>query len=137
MPAEAIQTELAGVIIVVEDNEPVRKSLTMLLRTRGYVVEAFETGLDLLNAATFPDADCFLIDFKMPALNGVELLEKLREMGRAAPAIMITGTVTNDLRDKALAAGFLGVVEKPPERLALVDQVANAIAGHGNTPTAA
>lgn len=121
-------------VVVVEDSDAVRKSLTLLLRTRGYAVEAFSNGMELLSARTLPDADCYLIDFKMPRLNGVDLLRRLRDGGVLAPALMITGDLTLDLRARAMAAGFVNVIEKPPQRLALVDQIASAI---DNGPIAA
>ena len=132
MPVEATLF-LKNRVIVVEDNEPVRKSLSLLLRTRGYIVDAFEAGEHLLTGQHIPDADCFLIDFRLPDLNGVQLLNALRDAGRTAPAILITACVTAEIRAKAAAAGFRSVIEKPPHRLSLVDEIANAIADHGKS----
>jgi len=121
-------------VVVVEDSDAVRKSLTLLLRTRGYAVEAFASGVELLSAKHLPDADCFLIDFKMPKLNGLDVLGRLRGAGVLAPALMITGDLTIDLKARAMDAGFVNVIEKPPERLALVDQIAAAIDGEASEP---
>ena len=115
-------------VVVVEDSEPVRKSLSLLLRTRGYRVLAFSHAREALEAAYPQRPDCFLIDFKMPDMDGLELLGALRRAGFDAPAIMVTGVITSDLKAKALAAGFHSLVEKPPHRLALMDEVAGAIA---------
>lgn len=124
-------------VVVVEDSEPVRKSLMMLLRTRGYQVEAFQDAQSALAGQHQPEPDCFLIDFKMPDMDGMKLLTELRRAGHDAPAIMVTGYITRDLTTKALAAGFHSIVEKPPRRLALMDEVASAIAAHTSPPAAA
>jgi len=115
-------------VVVVEDSKAVRHSLELLLRTRGYFVSAFEDAEHLFNADHSPQADCFLIDFRLPAQDGLQVLTALRAAGSAAPAIMITSCLTADLRARALAAGFRSIVEKPPQRLCLIDEVANAIA---------
>lgn len=133
MPAEAALST-RNRVVVVEDNEPVRKSLAMLLRTRGYLVDAFEAGEDLIRDGIAPDADCFLIDFRLPNLDGIQVLDALRRAGRTAPAILITACVTAEIRARALAAGFRSVIEKPPQRLSLVDEIANAIAGDAPPP---
>lgn len=117
-------------VVVVEDSEPVRKSLCLLLRTRGYKVKAFEHAEDALQARLDQTPDCFLIDFKMPDMDGVELLSRLRQAGYTAPAIMVTGCITPDMTARARAAGFHSLIEKPPQRLALMDEVADAIAAH-------
>jgi two-component system, LuxR family, response regulator FixJ len=124
-------------IVVVEDSEAVRKSLALLLRTRGYAVDLFETGLDLLSVDALPDADCFLIDFRLPGQDGVQVLEALRRAGRNAPAILITACLTADVRARAIAAGFRSIIEKPPRRLSLVDEIANAISEAEPPPAAA
>ncbi|MCI4644579.1 MAG: response regulator [Hyphomonadaceae bacterium] len=124
-------------VVVVEDSEPVRKSLNLLLRTRGYQVASYSHAKDALAATYKSLPDCYLIDFKMPDMDGMELLAELRRAGYSAPAIMVTGVITADLKTRALAAGFHSIVEKPPRRLALMDEVADAIASSMPPPAAA
>lgn len=114
-----------GRVILVEDSDEVRHSLTLLLRTRGFSVEAYRTAVELLSAKFLLDPDCFLIDFKMPVVDGVELLKKLRANGLKAPAIMLTGFLTTHLTDTALRAGFEEVIEKPPKFAALINRVSS------------
>lgn len=135
--ARSARSVLKKEVVVVEDSEPVRKSLCLLLRTRGYKVAAFEHAEDALQAELEQIPDCFLIDFKMPDMDGMELLARLRKAGYTAPAIMITGCITPDMKARALAAGFHSLIEKPPRRLALMDEVADAIAAHQPPPAAA
>lgn len=102
-----------GRVILVEDDREVRDSLTMLLRAWGFSVEVFQTGTQMLMNRYLPDGDCLLIDYKMPYLNGIELLTRLRRAGSDVPALLITGVFSNTLMEKALAAGFSDVLEKP------------------------
>jgi two-component system response regulator FixJ len=124
-------------VVIVEDSDAVRRSLELLLRTRGYVVEAYRTGADMLAALPEGRIDCLLIDFKMPKIDGVELLRQLRDLGIFAPALMVTGWMSNDLKIKAMGAGYLDVIEKPPSKLVLVDKLEAAIAGRLSAPGAA
>ena len=104
----------SGRIVLVEDDEDVRRSLTLLLRARGFTVEVYRSGVELLSNRVMPQADCFLIDYKMPKIDGLELLSRLRESGVLAPALMITGFFSNTLKARAEAAGYSDVIEKPP-----------------------
>lgn len=110
-------------IALVKDSDEVRHSLTLLLRTRGFSVQPYRTAVEVLSSPFLPEADCFLIDYKMPSINGIELLNRLRADGVAAPALMITGFVTTYLTDVALQAGFAAVIEKPPPHEILVNKI--------------
>ncbi|MEM9739720.1 MAG: response regulator [Pseudomonadota bacterium] len=130
MPEETTPTS-RNRIVVIEDSEPVRKSLELLLRTRGYDVETFEDGEDLLKGKDIPDADCFLIDFRLPNLDGIQVLEGLRDGGYAGPAILITASASAELKTRAKAAGFLTVIEKPPHSLSFINEIARAVDDKG------
>ena len=100
-------------IVLIEDDDSVRRSLTLILRLRGYLVDAFRSGVEYLAQVVRTDADIFLIDYKMPKLDGLELLERLRADGIKAPAFLITGFHAPGLSDKATRVGFTAVLEKP------------------------
>ncbi|MEM0985250.1 MAG: response regulator [Pseudomonadota bacterium] len=100
-------------VLLIEDDEDVRRSLTMMLRARGYALDVYESGLELLSTGYLPDADCILIDYKMPKINGLQLLTRLREAGFFAPALLITGFYSHELEQKARDAGYAAVIEKP------------------------
>ena len=116
------------VILVVDDDEAVRNSLRNMMESEGFEVRAFSSGHDLLSEASLPAIGCLVVDYHMPAMNGLELVSSLRGRGVSIPAILITGNPTKYVRDRAAAIAVL-VVEKPPGSY-LLDCVHEAFAKH-------
>ena len=100
-------------IAVVDDNEAVCRSLSLLLRSKGYGVSVYNSGLAFLGREGATEFDCILIDFKMSPHDGLDLLRELRAMGETVPAIMITGWQSKDILDLAKQEGFEDVIYKP------------------------
>jgi two-component system response regulator FixJ len=125
--------ELAkGVILIVDDDEAVRESLRKLMESEGFTVCAFSNGYDLLNETSLPTIGCLVVDYHMPAMNGLELVSALRGRGVSIPAILITGNPTKCVRDRAAAIAVL-VVEKPGLGSYLLDCVREAVAKHAQS----
>lgn len=116
-------------ILIVDDDEGVRESLTSLMESDGFAVQAFSNAQDLLNAARLPASGCLVVDYHMPAMNGLELVGALRGRGVSIPAILITGNATPTMRSRA-AAIAVPVVEKPGLGNYLLDCVREAVAKH-------
>jgi len=114
-------------IALVDDSEAVRRSLSLLLRASGLDVTCFDSGAAAEADPALGDADCLLIDFKMPGLDGLRLLSKLRARGVKAPAILISGVVTGVLSEKAEAAGYTAFVRKPMTQADLLDGIKAAM----------
>ncbi|HBN93148.1 MAG TPA: hypothetical protein DD397_11335, partial [Hyphomonas sp.] len=68
-------------VALVEDDEEVRYSLMMLLRSRGFAVDSYRNGMEILMNQPSLQVDCLLIDYKLPRFDGVDLLEKMRLAG--------------------------------------------------------
>ena len=119
------------VILVVDDDEAVRDSLRNMMKSEGFEVRAFSNGRDLLNEASLPAIGCLVVDYHMPAMNGLELVSALRGRGVSIPAILFTGNPTKYVRDRAAAIAVL-VVEKPGLGSYLLDCVRGAVAKHGH-----
>jgi two-component system, LuxR family, response regulator FixJ len=123
-------SELAKqVILIVDDDEAVRESLRRLMESEGFAVHVFSNGRDLLNEASLPAIGCLVVDYQMPAMNGLELVSALRDRGVSSPAILFTGNPTKYVRDRAAAIAVL-VVEKPGLGSYLVDCVREAVEKH-------
>jgi two-component system, LuxR family, response regulator FixJ len=114
------------IILVVDDDEAVRDSLRNMMESEGFEVRAFSNGHDLLNEASLPAIGCLVVDYNMPAMNGLELVGALRGRGVSIPAILITGDPAKHVRDRAAAIAVL-VVEKPQLGSYLLDCVREAV----------
>ena len=119
------------VILVVDDDEAVRDSLKNMMKSVGFEVCAFSNGRDLLKEASLPAMGCLVVDYHMPAMNGLELVSALRGRGVSIPAILITGNPTEYVRDRAATIAVL-VVEKPCLGSYLLDCVREAVAKHAS-----
>lgn len=92
----------------------------MLLSGRGVEVRAYGCGRDLLSDPLTRDARALLSDYRMPDIDGLELIAALRASGWLGRAILITGFPHADLTARALEAGFEEVMEKPVSEPALL-----------------
>jgi two-component system response regulator FixJ len=117
------------IILVVDDDEAVRVSLRNMMESEGFEVCVFSNGRDLLNEASLPTTGCLIVDYHMPAMNGLELVSALRGRGVSIPAILITGNPAKYVRDHA-AEISVSVVEKPQLGSYLLDCVREAVGRH-------
>ena len=100
------------VVLVIDDDPAVRSSLKFSLEVEGFTVRLYTGPYELLNETNLPANSCLLIDYYMPAMNGLELLARLRDRGISIPAMVITGHPNRRLRDRIAAAG-VPLIEKP------------------------
>jgi two-component system response regulator FixJ len=115
-----------GFIHVVEDDQPMRDSLVELLEDAGYTVRAYTKAEELLARGTMLEPGCVLSDVRMPGMDGLTLLRRLRATGSALPLVMITGHGDVLMAASAMKAGAVDFLEKPVEAdvlLAAVDAV--------------
>ncbi|MGJ4887466.1 response regulator [Bradyrhizobium sp. HKCCYLRH3099] len=115
-------------VYVADDDADVLGSLRFLLEADGFDVRTFRSGTALLKASTQAPVDCFVVDYKMPELNGVELTERLRKQGATAPVVLITGHYDDRLEARAAAVGIQDFLLKPLLDDNLVKRIRKAIA---------
>ena len=120
--------QISRTVIVVDDDAAVRHSLKFALELEGLDVRLYTGGDELLAADDFPAQGCLVVDYHMPSMNGVELMDRLRQREVDLPAILITSTASCDLRSRAARVGFDRVLEKPLEDSSLVDSIRRALA---------
>lgn len=100
-------------VYVVDDDDSVRRSIGFMLKTLGYRVRNFESGIELLRHAGSLEPGCIMLDIRMPGMDGLEVQQALRERGIALPVIIITGHGDVALSVRAMKAGAIDFVEKP------------------------
>jgi two-component system, LuxR family, response regulator FixJ len=120
-------TTSAPMSYVIDDDTDVLGSLRFLLETDGFDVRTFRSGTALLNANVATEVDCFVIDYKMPAMNGIDLANRLRNRHLDIPIILITGYPDENIEEKAAAAGIRHVLLKPHLEESLATHIRGAI----------
>ncbi len=114
-------------IVVVDDDDAVRDSVGILLETHGLHVRDFASGAEFLRSDVYKTMSCLLIDYHMPDMTGLEVVEELQRMGRSYPTVMITGLSDERIIQRALNAGIMALLEKPPPDDVLIDTVLAAV----------
>ena len=102
-------------ILVVEDNERNLKLLRDVLEHAGYEVRTAGTAEEGITLAVSEPPDLVLMDLRLPGMDGVQALRRLRETPRTAdiPVVAVTAQAMKQDREQALEAGFDGYVEMP------------------------
>lgn len=123
MPSAAKLVLRNATIAIIEDDFAVRNGLAFALQTDGLSVRAYGCAEDLLNDAFVAEIDCLVVDYRLPNMNGLDLLKELRNRGMDAPAILIATEPSPAVR---AAVGLMGasIVEKPLLTEELYDLIA-------------
>lgn len=117
----------ADCIVVVDDDDAVRDSVGILLETHGLQVRDFASAAAFLQSDASSAMSCLLIDHHMPGMTGIEVVEELQRLGRDCPTVLITGLSDETIVQRALAAGIMAILEKPPPDDVLIDTVLVAV----------
>ena len=118
----------AGIVAVVDDDAAVRHALKFALEFEDLRVRLYDSAQALLADPELAGHGCLVIDYRMPEVDGLELVDALHERGLAIPVIIITGQATSDMRVRASRAGISRVLEKPLSDGALGDAIRSALA---------
>ena len=114
-------------IAVVDDDPAVSNSLKFSLELEGFAVRAYRSGVEFLAADDFHDCKCFIIDQRMPGMNGMDVIAALRERKVLTPAILIISQANKVLMARA-AEAHVPIIEKPLLNDALVEKIREACA---------
>jgi len=101
---------------LVDDDAAIRRSVSFMLKTSGYQVQAYESGVELLKHAGELRPGCILLDIRMPGMDGLEVQQALQEKGVTLPVIIMTGHGDVSLAVRAMKAGTIDFIEKPFEK---------------------
>ena len=100
-------------VLVVDDEQDIRETLKDILEKEGYSVEMAGSGTEAISKIDSIKPDLILMDVRMPGMNGVDLLKKLREINEDVPVAMITAYEDVALAEEALKLGAYDYIKKP------------------------
>jgi two-component system, LuxR family, response regulator FixJ len=112
---------------VVDDDGAVRDSIAFLLDTDGIASRTYDSAAALLARSAQLEPGCIVTDVRMPEINGLEMVRRLRERGVLLPVIVITGHADVPLAIEAMHAGVADFIEKPFDDEALLSSVRSAL----------
>jgi RNA polymerase sigma factor (sigma-70 family) len=114
-------------VYLIDDDPSVRDALGLLLGVRGYRTAVFAGGEDFLKAWQPDWAGCVLIDIRMPGMDGLELQQKLSDLGCHLPVIVITGHGNVESARQAFKARAVDFLEKPLDHNRLISAIDEAL----------
>ena len=121
-------TKPRDIVLIVDDDLAVRESLKFALELEGLAVGVCGSGADLLRHPDLLRAGCLVLDYKMPEMDGFEVLDRLAALSVPVPVILITPNAAAPVRRRAKAAGVRHVLEKPLSDSALRDSISDVLA---------
>ncbi|MGN7819408.1 sigma-54-dependent Fis family transcriptional regulator [Chitinophaga varians] len=114
-------------ILIIDDEKSIRKTLTEILSYEGYKVDEAADGLEGFKMFQAKQYDAVLCDIKMPKMDGLEFLEKAREINQDVPIIMVSGHGNIDTAVDAVKKGAYDYISKPPDLNRLLITLRNAM----------
>jgi FixJ family two-component response regulator len=118
-------------IAVVDDDESVREALTSLLRSAGFSAQTYASAEEFLRSGGLRDAECLILDVRMPGIGGVELQHYLAMAGDDIPIIFITAHGDEHTRAQALGPNVVDFLLKPFSDDALLEAINRALGSGG------
>jgi FixJ family two-component response regulator len=104
---------IKNLISIVDDDESIRRTTTLLIESFGFRAAAFESAETFLTSGRLHDTSCLVVDVQMPGMNGLQLQGCLAAAGYGIPIIFITAYDSKDSRQRAMQAGAAAFLGKP------------------------
>ncbi len=115
-------------VFIVDDDQSIRSSLTMLLESAGYHVECFSSAIEFLESGIIHSKDsCIVLDVKMSGLTGLDLQKELTSINCITPIIFITGHGDIPMSVQAMKDGAVNFLPKPFDDDQLLDSISEAL----------
>lgn len=114
-------------ILIIDDERAIRKTLTEILGFEGYKIEEASDGEEGLRKFKEKNYDLVLCDIKMPKLDGIEFLEKAKELNSEVPIIIISGHGNIETAVEAVKKGAYDYISKPPDLNRMLITLRNAM----------
>ena len=114
-------------VFVIDDDEAVRDSISMLLDSADLPHRCFNNADDFLAQHDVSQRGCLVLDIRMPGMNGLELQRHLTELGSNLPIIFITGHGDVPMAVEAMRQGAFDFLRKPVNESDFIDRLRNAL----------
>ena len=115
-------------VFIVDDDASVRRSLSRLIGSAGYAVEAFPSAREFLAREPHSGPCCLVLDVRMPRLTGLDLQETLAAAGRRPAIVFVTGHVDVPMSVRAMKGGAVDLLTKPVDVEDLLGAIHRAVA---------
>jgi len=120
--------EQTRTVHLVDDDESIRRSVSFMLRTSGYVVKTYASGVEFLKDAKSATPGCILLDVLMPEVDGLEVQRRLHDQGVFLPVIVMTAHGDVTVSVQAMKGGAIDFIEKPFDKAALLGAIEDGFA---------
>jgi FixJ family two-component response regulator len=114
-------------VAIIEDDESYRGAIQRLLKSAGFLVQAFPSAEDFLDSGVQHDTGCLIADIRMPGMSGLELQSKLNSDHCLIPTIFITAHGDEKMRLQAMRSGAVKFLMKPFDGGILLEAVRVAL----------
>ncbi len=117
-----------AIIHVIDDDKAILASTAGFLTAKGYGVQTYASAEDFLETIGPHTTGCIVTDVRMPGIDGIELMSRLKERGLGLPIIIVTAYADTLLGSEAMKQGAVDLLEKPFSSSALVKAIRGALA---------
>ena len=122
-----MDTNLKPLVRVIDDDDAVRRSCAFLIEGEGWDVVTYSDALDFIASNDFQRPGCLVLDVRMPRMSGLELQDKLLEIGVDLPIIFISGHGDIDMAVRTLKQGAIDFLQKPVDDQRLLNTISSAV----------
>jgi FixJ family two-component response regulator len=122
-----------NLISIVDDDESVRRTTTLLVESFGFRAAAYESAESFLRSGQVRDTSCLIVDVQMPGMNGLQLQSHLAATDCRIPIIFITAYESHDSSQRAMRAGAAAFLGKPFSDEQLLQTIHSALASTTGT----
>ena len=116
-----------SIVYIVDDDQAIRHAMGLLLKSVGLQHEMFTSADEFLELQSGNNNGCLVLDIRMPGLSGLELQQKLIEMGSSLPIIFISGHGDIPMAVEAMQKGAFDFIQKPFRDQELLDRISEAL----------
>lgn len=114
-------------VSIVDDDELVRQALESLVKAAGFMTATFASAEDFLDSIPLDSTTCLILDVRLPGMSGIELQRRLRAKNSRIPIVFVTAHGDATTRDRAIAGGAAGFLNKPVRGQVLLNAIHAAL----------